>query len=227
MAKIIKTKSGSIADERHALIVGRNTLVVLGILLFFLFKPFIVIGLLGGAVLHSKAKNLKQDSSIEKAIKNELLRLPDDYTVFTNLIFKYSKDMIVSVKYLVIGVNKIFVIGTTNGNGTINGDIKDKTFICTYNDAPYKSVILNPFLENNTVIFAVNVVLSKLNISREPESLVIQINEDAFFNIQNQNTPLLTVDQLSETIFEADARGFWISPEEKQSIIDAFKGLAL
>lgn len=227
MAKIIKTKSGSVSDERHSLIIGRNTLLIVGVILFFLFKPFIIAGLLGAAILHGKAKNLKKESLTEKAINNELSRLPDDYAVFSNLIFKYSKDMIVNVKYLIIGEHKIFIVGATNGDGLIEGDIKDKTYTCHFEDSSYKMVISNPFVENNAVIFAVNVVLSKLNISRDPESIVLQLNDDVQFNIRGLEVPLLKIEQLSEYIFESDARGFWITPEEKSSIIDAFKGLAI
>lgn len=222
MANFIKTKGISVSEQMHSYVISRNVLLIIGIILMFIFPPLLFIGLVGAIIMHIKIKEIKQECKIEKSITSEISRLPKEYDILTNLVLEYSDGMLVHVKYLIIGVNKMFIIGTLGGIGHVEGSSKDTMLSVSDGGS-----VPNPIMENKTIAFALNVLLAKLNISRDPILAIVKEHEDTTYRIDGENEPILEVHELAEFIYENDGRGFWITPDERKSIIQALKGLSL
>ena len=84
-------------------------IVVIDILLYVLYKK--IIGLAG-----------------EHWVKRELKKLPDDYLVLNNLMFKTEDGHTHQVDHVVVSKYGIFVIETKQFNGYIKGNDYDKTW---------------------------------------------------------------------------------------------------
>jgi len=165
----------------------------LDLLKFFGIFIIIIISLIS-SIVGQNIRVLYSGYSGEKEALETFREFPDDYHIFTNLIFE--KDGYYSEADLVIlGPNGVFVTEVKNHNGFVTGDEKEshwKQIKVTDNGGRYVNHIYNPTRQVRSHVHKVAHNLRKKGYAGWVQSIVWFTNEEIELKINRDKTPIFS-----------------------------------
>lgn len=126
----------------------------------------------------------------ERNATNLLVTLPDDYTVFQNVILTYD-DRKSEIDNIVVGKSGVFIIEVKNHNGHIVGDFNDKYWIqhkMGRGGTPYENTLYSPAKQVGTHIYRLANYLKQSGINIYIEGMVYFTNIDCWLTLTGNSS---------------------------------------
>ena len=209
MAKILNSTNHLNDDVAHLVFKRKDTLKSMGILfliaviIVFLKIPFIsdiinfiatiTIVVQGFRAIKITGEINKRSSGVEgESLALQILsRLPDNYSIATDLKVSDDEGRTSQIDVVVVGNNGIFIVEVKNMNGNIVGNSDNKDFVqfkTGRKGGKYSKTFYNPIKQVRTHTFRLSQFLKRNGFKYNIKDSVLFTNSNVTISINNSTT---------------------------------------